>query len=79
MKKKKKRRKTCQKLNGWEWPRNARGTKHGEGENENHHLSSAIKGATQNVVVLAVPSRVVAAQPELRRQTYENARGDGRG
>ncbi len=51
------------KLNGWKWSRNARGTKHGEGEDENHDLSSAIKGAAQYVVVLAVPSRVVAAQP----------------
>jgi len=50
---------------GWEWPRSARGTKHGEGQDENHDLSSAIKGAAQDVVVLAVPSRMVATQPEL--------------
>lgn len=62
-----------------ERPRNTRGTKHGEGEYEDHDLSSAIKGATQDVVVLAVPPRMVAAQPELRRQPYENARADGRG
>ena len=68
-----KKYKDLSKLNGWEWPRNARGTKHGEGEDENHDLSSAIKSAAQDVVVLAVPPRMVAAQPELRRQTYENA------
>ena len=74
-----KRKRSLSKLNGWERPRNARGTKHGEGEDEYHDLSSAIKGATQDVVVFAVPSRMVAAQPELRRQTYENARGGGGG
>ena len=68
-----KKDKDLSKLNGWEWPRNARGTKHGEGEDENHDLSSAIKSAAQNVVVLAVPPRMVAAQPELRHQTHENA------
>ena len=67
---------TCQ-LNGWERPRGSRGTKHREREDEDHHLSSPIKGATQNIVVLAVPSRVVSAQPELRCQPNENGRADG--
>jgi hypothetical protein len=65
------------KLNSWEWSWDARGTKHREGENEDHDLSSAIEGTAQEVVVFAVPSRMVAAQPELRRQPYENAREDG--
>ena len=64
------------KLNGWEWAPDTRGTKNGEGQDENHDLRSAIKRATHDVVVFAEPSRMVAAQPELRRQTYQDARRD---
>ena len=51
-----------------EWPGNARGAEDGKGEYEDHDLGAAIERTTQNVVVLAIPSRVVPAQPNLRHQ-----------
>jgi len=62
---------------GRERSRDARGAEHGKGEYENHDLSAAIQGATQDVVVFSVPSWVVLAQPELRYDSNENARGQG--
>jgi len=62
---------------GGERSRNARGTEHGEGQHEDHDLSTAIEGAAQDIIVFPVPSRVVPTQPELRRQSDENARGQG--
>ena len=59
-----------------EWPRNARGAKDGKGEYEDHDLGAAIERTTQDVVVLAIPSRVVPAQPQLRYHSDGQARRD---
>ena len=68
------RRKTCQNLT----VRNGRGTP--EAPNTAKERMKIMTCAAQDVVVLAVvPSRTVAAQPALRRQTYENVRGDSGG
>jgi hypothetical protein len=52
-----------------EGSRNARGAKDGKRQYEDHDLRTAIQCATQYVVVLAIPSRVVPAQPKLRNES----------
>jgi hypothetical protein len=42
---------------------------------ENHDLGASIQGATQDVVVFAILSWVVPAQPELRHQFNNYDRG----
>ena len=57
-------------------PRGARGAKDGKGEQEDHYLGATIECATQDVVVLAIPARVVPAQPNLRDDSYDYVRRD---
>ena len=52
-----------------ERPRDARGAKDGKGKYEDHDLRTAVERATQDVVVLAIPSRMVPAQPKLRHDS----------
>ena len=52
-----------------ERPRDARCAKDGKGEYEDHDLRAAVERATQDVVVLAIPSWVVPAQPKLRNKS----------
>lgn len=58
--------------------RHARRAEYRKGEDEDHDLCTTVERATQDVVVLAVPARVVAPQPELRRDADDDAREDGR-
>ncbi len=57
-----------------ERPRDARGAKDGKGEYKDHDLGAAIERATQDVVVLAIPSRMIPAQPKLRHQSDDYGR-----
>jgi hypothetical protein len=60
----------------WEGPRDARGAKDGKRQYEDHDLRATIERATQYVVVLAIPSRVVSTQPKLRHESDEYGRCD---
>lgn len=52
-------------------------TEHGKGQHKDHHLCAAVERAAEDVVVLFVPGRVVAPQPELRDEPDDDVGGHG--
>lgn len=61
-----------------EWAACARCAEHSEGQYKDHDLRATVESATQDVVVLLVPSRVVPSEPYLRDNSYNDNHGDRR-